>query len=175
VASSEALRDHTLRSRWDRSLLSARNLDCLTIAAQCEFSVLVHGFLSLSFRAKSRNLSIHLDSGSSCRRPEKVLNYYATNEKNDEWLCHVQALKLGEISRLRCAPLGMPSRENDDVSSSFVIRISSFNTHPAYTAYHSSAFQRIHSLARRFSRPALARFCAAFHRHPWPSGVHRRT
>src|SRR5207249_5481426 len=79
VASSEALRDHTLRSRGDRSLLSARNLDCLTIAAQCEFSVLVHGFLSLSFRAKSRNLSIHLDSGSSCRRPEKVLNYYATN------------------------------------------------------------------------------------------------
>src|SRR6476620_12035864 len=58
--------------------------------------------------------------------------------------------------------------------SSFGFRHSP-NTHPAYTASHSSVFQRIHSLARRFCRPAPARFCAALHRHPWPSGAHRHT
>src|SRR5207244_7719785 len=43
IASSEALRDHPLRSGRDCCLLTARNLDRLAIAAQCEFSVLVHG------------------------------------------------------------------------------------------------------------------------------------
>src|SRR6266542_2361003 len=60
VATTEALRDYALGSSRDRCLLPAWNLDCLAIAAQREFSVLVHGLTSFS--------------------------YYATNEANDEWL-----------------------------------------------------------------------------------------
>ena len=44
VASTKALGDDTLSSSRDRGFLSARNLDRFAITAQCEFSVLVHGF-----------------------------------------------------------------------------------------------------------------------------------
>jgi hypothetical protein len=44
VASPKTLGDYTLRSSRDRRFLPARNLDRLAIAAQCEFSILVHEF-----------------------------------------------------------------------------------------------------------------------------------
>jgi hypothetical protein len=42
VAPAQGLRDHALRSRRDRYLVPARDLDRLAVAAQSEFSVLVH-------------------------------------------------------------------------------------------------------------------------------------
>jgi hypothetical protein len=52
------LRDYPLRSGRDCRLLAARNLDRLAIAAQREFSVLVHG--------------------------SQLTTYYATGAENDE-------------------------------------------------------------------------------------------
>src|SRR5262249_51237151 len=42
IAATETLRDHALGSGRNRRRLPAGNLDSLTIAGQCEFSVLVH-------------------------------------------------------------------------------------------------------------------------------------
>src|SRR5207244_12901361 len=58
IASSEALRDHPLRSGRDCGLLTARNLDRFAITAQRKFSVLVHG--------------------------SQLTTYYATGAENDE-------------------------------------------------------------------------------------------
>src|SRR5512132_3772592 len=155
IATPEALRDHALGSGRNGRLLATGNLDGLAITLQCEFSVLVHSVLSLSVRAKARNLWLYLERASTPSSLETVVSYYAINRENDEWLRHVE-------SEVR------PNVVNDLTNNEL-------NKHPACSASRFLASRRTRSLDRRSCRPAPGQSCAGLRPRPWPCDARRRT